>query len=312
MDKTIFFLILNYNTFQETENCIRTIREMDEVPYKKHIVVVDNASTDDLDKKAELLKAEDVTVLCMESNKGFSRGNNAGYEYIRQIRRRGGVIIVCNSDIEFRDRRFLALVLDEYENTGFDILSPDVWCEAQKTKSWKGHQSPAFPWEGNKSYVKYQIRKNLRERERLLNNGYNGLNVVYTFLDRLISLKYAILIRLIYRKWRLRYHENIVAHGSCFVVSDNFIMHEEKLFFPETEFYFEELLLNLRVKDKGYKTVYKPEIQVWHMQGQATKRVAENEQERRLFAVDHLIKSGMIYLNELNRKGSGGSEDGIR
>ncbi len=311
MDKTIFFLILNYNTFQETENCIRTIREMDEVPYKKHIVVVDNASTKELDKKAELLNAEDVTLLCLDQNMGFSHGNNVGYKYIRQLREQGGVIIVCNSDIEFRDKRFLTKVLDAYEKTGFDILGPDVWCEAQREKSWKGHQSPAFPWEGRKNYVKYQIRSNQHERNRLLNTESGGFQIICTLFDRLISLKHMILTRVVYKKWRLQYHEDVVVHGSCFVVSDNFVKQEEKLFSPETQFYFEELLLYLRIKDNGYKSVYDPGIQVWHMQGQATGRVADNERARRLFAVNHLIKSGKIYLNELDRRETGGSEDGI-
>ena len=45
MDK-IYFLILNFRTRKETQNCINSIEKLEKAGYESRIVVIDNASGD--------------------------------------------------------------------------------------------------------------------------------------------------------------------------------------------------------------------------------------------------------------------------
>lgn len=152
--KKIYFLILNYKTKNETENCINTIQKLEITGYEVNIVVIDNASGDDSYEylKKLYVKDEKTEIYQMESNMGFSKANNYGYSLIRN---RGdyAFIIVCNSDIEFCQNDFLIRLLQEYRMTQFHMMGPCVYCESNKTNFCRGYQSPAYPHEWKKWYV---------------------------------------------------------------------------------------------------------------------------------------------------------------
>jgi GT2 family glycosyltransferase len=83
-------VIINYNTFQITCNCIQSIQAYTHVPYE--IILVDNASTEcnpDLFKE----KFPFVKLIKNPVNNGFAAGNNLGIEATA-----GSVILLLNSD----------------------------------------------------------------------------------------------------------------------------------------------------------------------------------------------------------------------
>lgn len=297
----IYFMILNYNTYEETVACVETIRAMDDVQYQRKILIVDNGSTDGSAERLKLLEGEDVAVLCLEGNKGYSYGNNAGYQYIQEIGNTA-FLVVCNSDVEFRDKTFLERVLREYNESKFDLLGVDVYSEALKRSAIKGHQSPFYPWDRTKWFVRYQINYHELERRRLTKEKFGLWQCVKAVYYRGIRFASNTLKRTIYRNWSKHRHEDIVAHGACFVLSKLFIKQEKKLFTPETQFYYEEMLLYLKLKERGYKSVYNPDIRVWHVHGKATAKAANNELNRKLFVIDHTIRSGKVYLAALERR----------
>ena len=86
-------IIINYNTFRLTVNCIRSIREkLEGLGYE--IVLVDNASAEcDAD---DFLKAcPGIKLIKSETNRGFAGGNNLGIAHAT-----GGHILLLNSDTE--------------------------------------------------------------------------------------------------------------------------------------------------------------------------------------------------------------------
>ena len=105
------------------------------------------------------------------------------------------------------------------------------------------------------------------------------------------------LMNTIYKDYKLDVHRDVPLHGSCIIVSAQFIINEEKVFNPETKFYGEELLLFLKQRKKGYNSYYLPFLKVWHMQGKSTSRI-DNVMERKLFIYENLKKSAEIYLEE--------------
>jgi GT2 family glycosyltransferase len=86
-------IVINYNTYQLTCNCIRSVKEKTE-GLEYEIVLVDNASTerDANDFKKEF---QDINLIANPVNSGFAGGNNLGISSAK-----GEYILLLNSDTE--------------------------------------------------------------------------------------------------------------------------------------------------------------------------------------------------------------------
>lgn len=90
MDK-VSIIIINYNTFSLTCNCIRSVIEQTKkVEYE--IILVDNASTECAPDKF-LKEFPVIKLIKSDKNGGFARGNNLGIEMAT-----GDFILLLNSD----------------------------------------------------------------------------------------------------------------------------------------------------------------------------------------------------------------------
>ena len=86
-------IIINYNTFQLTCNCIASIKEkVLEVDYE--IILVDNASGE-CDPNSFKEKFPDIILIINSINTGFTGGNNIGISHAK-----GNYILLLNSDTE--------------------------------------------------------------------------------------------------------------------------------------------------------------------------------------------------------------------
>jgi GT2 family glycosyltransferase len=84
-------IILNYNTFQLTCECIQSvIDETKDLNYE--IILVDNASTECLPNKFKE-RFPDILLIQNKENIGFARGNNSGI-----IKASGDFVLLLNSD----------------------------------------------------------------------------------------------------------------------------------------------------------------------------------------------------------------------
>ena len=92
----VSIVIINYNTFQLTCNCIESI-----IAYTKNvryeIIVVDNASTKD-NADDFLKKFPNITLVKSLENGGFAKGNNLGIAHAQ-----GDTILLLNSDTVLMD-----------------------------------------------------------------------------------------------------------------------------------------------------------------------------------------------------------------
>ena len=84
-------IILNYNTFEMTCNCIHSVLEKTK-GWSIEIILVDNASTE---RNADdfLVRFPEIKLIKSEQNLGFSKGNNLGIS-----RAKGTVLLLLNSD----------------------------------------------------------------------------------------------------------------------------------------------------------------------------------------------------------------------
>jgi GT2 family glycosyltransferase len=89
----VSIVIVNFNTFRLTSNCIRSIQEkLNTLSYE--IILVDNASHE---RNPEDFKIEFPNIHLIKSsvNLGFAKGNNLGIEHAK-----GDYILLLNSDCE--------------------------------------------------------------------------------------------------------------------------------------------------------------------------------------------------------------------
>lgn len=90
----VSIVIINYNTFQLTCNCINSIiKHTNEITYE--IILVDNASTEILENNFDYFFSNKIVFVKSDKNLGFAGGNNLGIQHAK-----GEYILLLNSDTE--------------------------------------------------------------------------------------------------------------------------------------------------------------------------------------------------------------------
>ncbi len=103
-------IIINYNTFSLTVDCIKSIREKVSNKYSFEIIVVDNASSE-CDARDFIRIFPEIVLIINEANIGFSKANNVGIQ-----RALGKYILLLNSD---------TVLLNDAVTSALDILKGD-------------------------------------------------------------------------------------------------------------------------------------------------------------------------------------------
>jgi len=117
-------VILNYMSYEDTLACIECALNQKGEGYE--IIVVDNGSENDSYGilKKEYESVANITLLRLEKNEGFAKGNNYGIHYARE-KFKADYIFVCNSDVTFTEDLFeSALAL---QTKGIGAISPPVY-----------------------------------------------------------------------------------------------------------------------------------------------------------------------------------------
>ncbi len=95
MDNNLAIILLNYNGYKDTINCINSIKKSQKI-YNYKIIVVDNNSTDNSLEFLE--KIENIKLIKSNSNDGFAAGNNIGIKYALDNNYK--YILLLNNDTE--------------------------------------------------------------------------------------------------------------------------------------------------------------------------------------------------------------------
>lgn len=126
MNIKIGIIILNYNTPEDAEQCVRSIRENCSLHYR--IFLVDNCSTDNSLEffQRTFSNCPDIKIVQSEKNNGFSAGNNLGGN--AAIDDDCGMLLFANSDILFSKDSIEALcevlTRPDYDDVG--IVGPRI------------------------------------------------------------------------------------------------------------------------------------------------------------------------------------------
>ncbi|NOT50097.1 MAG: glycosyltransferase family 2 protein [Chitinophagaceae bacterium] len=111
----VSIIIINYNTFTLTSNCIRSVNRYS-VGVEYEIILVDNASTE-CDAGEFLKEFPGIKLVKSKENGGFSYGNNLGIENSA-----GDHILLLNSDTELKEDCISKSVLQMQQQPGLGVL----------------------------------------------------------------------------------------------------------------------------------------------------------------------------------------------
>jgi GT2 family glycosyltransferase len=126
-------ILVNYNGFDDTRNCIKSIKQsIGELPF---IVIVDNASKD-LDK-LELLKTdyELLKIIYNEENIGFGKANNIGVDWALKNLETNYIFLLNNDTVVEQDS--IEKLIDNFPSDAETILAtPKILTYEEKPRIW--------------------------------------------------------------------------------------------------------------------------------------------------------------------------------
>lgn len=279
----ISFVILHYQAMDETVSCVDTIKQ--KVSGDKRVIVVDNGSPNGTGKRLqEKYRSSDfVRVVRIESNLGFAKGNNIGFQEAKKDH--PDFMVVMNNDVFLKQDDFTDRVYAAYEDSKFDILGPDIF----STKV-KDHQNP----QREQNYTLKEL-KAMERKLRFKDSHKWMLRIKYLlpFGDEKPSLKEH------YTKER---KTGVVLHGACYIFSRPFMEHHNECFYNKTFMYYESYILHYFAQTENLRMVYEPKIQVLHHEDVATNLSYSSKYKKSVFVNKCLLDSCRAFIEVMQDK----------
>lgn len=227
----VSIIIVNYNHFQMTVDCIESIIEKT-LNTSYEIILIDNASPDvDADKFLEVFPGQ-VQLIQSEENGGFAKGNNLGITIAK-----GEYVLLLNNDTLLVNDAitYTKEYLDNHPHAAV------ATCKLLYPEHTIQHNCQRFP------HPKYRLFELLRF-QKLLGKRQGGKLLLGSFFD----------------------HNTIVnpdwVWGTFFMFKKPLLetFPEKKL--PETFFmYCEDIEWCMEFKKRGYKAAFNPKGEVIHL-----------------------------------------------
>lgn len=280
------FVILHYLAYQDTCECVESIkRNIGDSEYK--IIIVDNNSPDDSYEKLNRNFSNDKKVFLIHNpkNLGFANGNNVGFRYAKE-NLNPDFIVLSNNDICLFQPNFSNSVVEFYSKTNFDVMGPMIITKDGNCTSnpEDGHIFNEDEIEGRikaykKRYLKskYYIRNSLTRKINYLKDSMHkesDKNVV-------LSIK-----------------SDVILHGSFMVFSRKYINKFDGLD-DKTFMYLEEDILYLHLVKNGMVSYYNPYLAVYHKEDSSTNAMMQSNRKKEMFIAKNQINSFCAYREVL-------------
>ncbi len=279
----IVFVILNYNLYKETIDCVESIvKYIDTKNF--HIIIVDNASPSGVGKKLSDIYRynENVSVILNEKNEGFARGNNRGIDEARKFF--SPKYICClNNDILFLQKDFFKQLESAYSQSNAAVIGPQIILKDGRVQ----HVNKKL-----QSIEHYKKRILQLENCEIEDGSFRAGLLKNRLLFELNSL------RAKYRKERSSPIMDVILHGCCLIFTPIFFQNFAG-FDNRTFLYAEEQLLFIALKKKCLHNLYYPRLKIIHLEDVATKSIAQTNKERKEFVRINSLESLRILVREL-------------
>lgn len=286
------FGILHYGDIRITIRCIESLLRLKHIE-ECLIIVYDNDLGSDI--KTSLSEyfgsIPNIKVISDGKKHGFSVANNALYSYCKRYDFQ--FLGILNNDIEIYQKNFIDILIQKIQEDKYYIIGPDIY-----KKETDDHQSPlAIDYPGIKKIYDQLIKPSLL----ISSDIKTAMNAViekqriekaHRYLPRIFFTLYRSITQ--GKNYSVRYskeHENAILSGAALFFTEKYLKVEDKAFYPVTEFYFEEMILGLKCKEKNYRTLYTPDLKVYHKHAVASLADAGSSLKYEQIVAKRMIES---------------------
>ncbi len=241
---TTAIIILNYNSSEETIECIKSLKKVDTQNSDLKIIVVDNHSREEeVEKLKKFLKSEKhpIHTICNDKNLGYSGGNNTGISFA--LKNGADYILVLNNDT-IVDKNFLTPLIETLES------DDSIGAAVPKIFFAKGHE-----------FHKDRYKKEDLGRVIWYAGGeIDWMNVIgkHTGVDEVDDGE-------MYAQTR----ETEYATGACVLFRAS-TLKRVGLFDNAYFLYYEDSDLSMRIKRLKERVVFVPDSIIWHKNAAST------------------------------------------
>lgn len=277
MEKKFTFVILNYNSLEETMECVKSIEAL--AYENKYIVIVDNDSKNQeyffKTVKNRFEECKNISYLKAEINGGYAKGNNIGIHYAKYVLK-SDFVCVINPDAVVVTPDFIEKAIKAYVEYGYALCGPRIMHGNTNGNPLGGYsESKTFVayrlWE---DYRIYYIKKWNLGRFNLIKKFKNKENMTSTVIKEECSKRDTKLLNPLDKE---------CLSGASIIFSPIFLDKYEG-FCNKTFLYCEESILAYACYNLSLKLLYCDEIEVRHVGGCSTGTNGKNERERQMIA----------------------------
>ncbi|HFI0323008.1 TPA: glycosyltransferase family 2 protein [Streptococcus suis] len=271
----IGIVILNYLNWQDTLECINSLRKQSSQEFEA--VVVDNGSNNEsVEKISEwIINDKNIHLIEAKDNLGFANGNNLGINFLKtkySIHR----ILLVNNDVIFNQ-------VDYLENLARLTYSSQVGAIGTQIIGSDGiNQNPVYFPTSLQSTIKSLVINCL------------AFSKIFTLLKR--KFFQSIADKANDFSGSGTSNGNYSLHGSAIFLTENYLNQMEGLF-GGTFLYYEEVILSITFKKAGLRMLYYPEISIYHKEDQSSlQSFQNNDLIRRRFLVKSILSSFKVHF----------------
>lgn len=131
MEKLVYIVLVNYNGWKDTLECIKSLEDIEYKNYK--IVIVDNCSQDDSYTRLRESIKQDIKLIASDKNLGFAGGNNLGITYA--LSKEAEYVLLLNNDT-LVEKDFLKEIIDTAERNSAGIVGSKIKYESKRDTLW--------------------------------------------------------------------------------------------------------------------------------------------------------------------------------
>ncbi len=235
MDNKVAIILLNWNGYKDTIECLESLSAIDYINYE--IYLVDNGSVDNSVDKIKLFNKKlklPIKYIQNKNNEGFARGNNIGIENAMQDKDIKYFLLLNNDMVVQKD--FLSKLVNEIRKTGkTGVVSPLVFNYYSQTNVSQ-NDSPG--------------------RFNLKNGGGNPWNKK---IQELLLNKKPFFVD--------------YTSGSCWLIKKD-VVKRTAMFNGNYFAYSEEIELAIRIQKLGFKFKVVPKSKIWHKGGATSNKIS--------------------------------------
>ena len=272
------FVLLQYNKWDQTLKCVESIKKLVAKNHPIQIIIVDNASSEDVLVKTRELFGNDknISLIFNPKNLGFSGGNNIGYRYARESFG-DAFIVVMNNDVVIHDSEFVAKSLQLFRDWSYSVLGPDIVTpDGRRENPWNDYVYGPDEWDDFHNLYVHQ-------KEGYLKTGRAEFR------------------RIGERNPQNKTSVNPILQGACYIFSPIFTHCHQRPFDESTFLYGEEFPFAIGCLTNGHLMLYSSELAVAHEEGVSTGLL--KEQKKMLHGYDGAIKGIELATLRLQRQG---------